>query len=57
LSQTSQQYADRNPTWISATMYLIQNADGLYLGTLKGTADLIAKGLPGTLQFDFYPKP
>lgn len=57
LSESVQQYADGTPSWISPTLYLIQNADGLYLGTLKGTAELIVKGAPGSISIDFYPKP
>jgi hypothetical protein len=57
MSESQQKYGDGAPVWLNSSMYLIQNTDGLYLGNLKGTAELIVKANPGSLQIDFYPKP
>jgi len=41
------------PEWVKPDEFLLQTADGVYLGYAGSSADLIAKGSPGTIFYDF----
>jgi Tol biopolymer transport system component len=41
------------PNWVNPSQYLLQAADGVHLGFVGSNTELIAKGSPGTVFFDF----
>lgn len=45
------------PEWVNSSQYLLQVADGLHLGFVGSNTDLIAKGAPGTVFYNFTLKP
>jgi hypothetical protein len=45
------------PDWVNPSQYLLQAADGVHLGFVGSNTELIAKGSPGTVFFDFTFKP
>ena len=41
------------PEWVNSNQYLLQAADGIHLGYINSNTELIAKGSPGTIFYDF----
>ncbi len=45
------------PDWVNPNQYLLQAADGVHLGFVGSNTELIAKGSPGTVFYDYTLKP